>query len=50
VFRLNQMSSWMMFNINGLIRNYGTIQDAVRTISVEPAIRDKPEAASVPRV
>ncbi|HEV7251577.1 MAG TPA: ABC transporter ATP-binding protein [Mesorhizobium sp.] len=50
VFRLNQMSSWMMFNINGLIRNYGTIQDAVRTISVEPAIRDKPEAAAVPRV
>src|SRR5262245_19337280 len=27
VFRLNQMSGWMMFNINGLIRNYGTIQD-----------------------
>ena len=24
VFRLNQMSGWMMFNINGLIRNYAT--------------------------
>ena len=40
VFRLNQMSGWMMFNINGLIRNYATVQDATRTISVEPAIRD----------
>ncbi|RYG63886.1 ABC transporter ATP-binding protein, partial [bacterium] len=27
VLRLNQMSGWMMFNINGLVRNYGTIQD-----------------------
>ncbi|MGE3308223.1 MAG: ABC transporter ATP-binding protein, partial [Rhizobiaceae bacterium] len=40
VFRLNQMSGWMMFNINGLIRNYATVQDATRTISVKPAIRD----------
>ena len=40
VFRLNQMSGWMMFNINGLVRNYATVQDATRTISVEPAIRD----------
>ena len=34
VFRLNQMSGWMMFNINGLVRNYATVQDATRTISV----------------
>ena len=40
VFRLNQMSGWMMFNINSLMRFYGTIQDAMGTISVEPAIRD----------
>ncbi|MEW9804601.1 ABC transporter ATP-binding protein [Mesorhizobium sp. ZMM04-5] len=40
VFRLNQMSGWMMFNINGLVRNYATVQDATRTISVRPAIRD----------
>ncbi|PZO82183.1 MAG: multidrug ABC transporter ATP-binding protein [Mesorhizobium amorphae] len=50
VFRLNQMSGWMMFNINGLIRNYGTIQDAIRTISVEPAIRDREDAVESPRV
>jgi ABC-type multidrug transport system fused ATPase/permease subunit len=49
VFRLNQMSGWMMFNINGLIRNYATVQDATRTISVEPAIRDAPQADVMPR-
>jgi ATP-binding cassette subfamily B multidrug efflux pump len=49
VFRLNQMSGWMMFNINGLIRNYATVQDATRTISVEPAIRDAAGAEVLPR-
>jgi ABC-type multidrug transport system fused ATPase/permease subunit len=50
VFRLNQMSGWMMFNINGLIRNYATIQDATRTISVRPTIRDAEGAMVLPRV
>jgi ATP-binding cassette subfamily B protein/ATP-binding cassette subfamily B multidrug efflux pump len=49
VFRLNQMSGWMMFNINGLIRNYATVQDATRTISVTPAISDAEGAATMPR-
>jgi ATP-binding cassette subfamily B multidrug efflux pump len=49
VFRLNQMSGWMMFNINGLIRAYSTVQDATETISVVPAIRDKPDAVDMPR-
>ena len=49
VFRLNQMSGWMMFNINGLVRNYATVQDATRTISVTPAIRDAADAVSLPR-
>ena len=49
VFRLNQMSGWMMFNINGLIRNYATVQDATRTISVKPAIQDAPGAVTLPR-
>ena len=47
VLRLNQMSGWMMFNINGLIRQYATIQDAIGTISVEPALADRP--ARTPR-
>ncbi|HEU4986558.1 MAG TPA: ABC transporter ATP-binding protein [Rhizobiaceae bacterium] len=50
VFRLNQMSGYMMFNINGLIRSYATVQDATGTISVEPAIRDAADAAVLPRV
>ena len=49
VFRLNTMSGWMMFNINGLIRNYATVQDATRTISVAPAISDAPQAGVMPR-
>jgi ATP-binding cassette, subfamily B, multidrug efflux pump len=49
VFRLNQMSGWMMFNINGLIRNYATVQDATRTISVKPAIRDAADATVLKR-
>lgn len=48
VFRLNQMSGWMMLNINGLIRNFATVQDATGTISVEPAIRDKLDAIELP--
>ena len=49
VLRLNQMSGWMMFNINGLIRQYATIQDAIGTISVEPALADRPGAAVMGR-
>jgi len=49
VFRLNQMSGWMMFNINGLVRNYATVQDATRTISVKPAIQDAADAKVLPR-
>jgi len=49
VFRLNQMSGWMMFNINGLVRNYATVQDATNTISVRPTIRDAENAKVLPR-
>ncbi len=48
VFRLNQMSGWMMLNINGLVRNFATVQDATGTISVEPAIRDRLDAVEMP--
>ncbi len=49
VFRLNQMSGYMMFNINGLVRNFATVQDATRTISVKPTIRDAVDAKVLPR-
>ena len=48
-FRLNQMSGYVMFNVNGLIRNFATVQDATGTISVEPAIRDAADAQTMPR-
>ena len=44
VLRLNQMSGWMMFNINGLVRNYGTIQDAVATVTRIPTLIDSADA------
>ncbi len=49
VFRLNQMSGYIMFNINGLVRNFATVQDATRTISVKPTIRDATDAKALPR-
>ena len=49
VFRLNQMSGHMMFNLNGLIRSFATVQDATGTISVKPTITDKPAAIEMPR-
>jgi ATP-binding cassette subfamily B protein/ATP-binding cassette subfamily B multidrug efflux pump len=48
VFRLNQMSGWIMFNINGLIRNYATVQDALTVISVKPGLEDSPGAIVMP--
>lgn len=44
VFRLNQMSGYMMFAINGLIRSFATVQDATGTISVKPSLTDAPDA------
>ncbi|MBI1619927.1 ABC transporter ATP-binding protein [Aquamicrobium zhengzhouense] len=49
VFRLNQMSGHMMFNLNGLIRSFATVQDATGTISVKPEIADAPGAVPMPR-
>lgn len=50
VFRLNQMSGWMMFNLNGLIRSFSTVQDAIETISVEPQIADELDAKQLTSV
>ena len=49
VFRLNQMSGYMMFNINGLIRSFATVQDATGTISVKASIADAPDAVVMAR-
>ncbi|UUP16370.1 ABC transporter ATP-binding protein [Nitratireductor thuwali] len=50
VYRLNQMSGYMMFNINGLIRSFATVQDATGVISRKPAIRDAADAATMATV
>jgi ATP-binding cassette subfamily B protein/ATP-binding cassette subfamily B multidrug efflux pump len=50
VFRLNTMSGFVMFNINGLIRNFATVQDATGVISVVPTIQDAEDAVEIPRV
>lgn len=50
VLRLTQMSGWIMFSINGLVRNFATVQDATRTISVEPAIQDRLDAVELQKV
>ncbi|WP_163268804.1 ABC transporter ATP-binding protein [Chelativorans alearense] len=47
VFRLNQMSGYMMFSVNGLIRAYATVQDATGVISRRPAIQDAPDARAI---
>ncbi len=44
VFRINNMSGWIMFQINGLFRDMGTIQDAIETISQPHSVRDADNA------
>ena len=38
--RLNNMSGWMMFQINAIFRDMGTIQDSVNTVSVPHGVTD----------
>ena len=48
-FRLAHMSGWLMFAMNGLVRDYATVQDSAATISVAPAITDRAEAQAMTR-
>lgn len=50
VMRLNTMSGWMMFQISGLFRDLGTIQDSMETISQTPDLLDAPAARVLPPV
>ncbi len=38
--RLNNMSGWIMFQINAIFRDMGTIQDSVSTVSVPHGVKD----------
>ncbi|MFP1632292.1 ABC transporter ATP-binding protein [Zhengella sp. ZM62] len=48
-FRLAHMSGWLMFAMNGLVRDFATVQDSAATISVAPAITDRPQARVMER-
>lgn len=50
VMRLNTMSGWMMFQISGLFRDLGTIQDSMETVSQTPDLLDAPNAHTLPKV
>ncbi|MEL6287651.1 MAG: ABC transporter ATP-binding protein [Pseudomonadota bacterium] len=50
ILRLNHMSGWISFQINGLFRQIGTIQDSLETISPPIGIIDSPNAGALPDV
>ncbi len=47
VLRLNHMSGWISFQINGLYRELGTIQDTIDTVVQDIAIVDRPGAGEL---
>ncbi len=44
VIRINNMSGWIMWVINGVFENVGTVQDGITTIAQPRAVQDKPHA------
>lgn len=44
VFRLNQMSSWVLRTITSLFENIGTVQNGIETIARPMEITDSPDA------
>ncbi|MEO1720358.1 MAG: ABC transporter ATP-binding protein, partial [Pseudomonadota bacterium] len=49
VLRLNHMSGWISFQINGLFRELGTIQDTIETVAAEASVADAPTAVALRR-
>ena len=45
--RLNNMSGWMMFQINGIFRDMGTIQDTIDTVAQPIDVLDLPRAGDL---
>jgi ATP-binding cassette subfamily B multidrug efflux pump len=41
VIRINNMSGWIMWVINGIFENVGTVQDGIETISRPRAVQDR---------
>nr|WP_283255897.1 ABC transporter ATP-binding protein [Dyella humicola] len=41
VIRINNMSGWIMWVVNGIFENVGTVQDGIETISQPRAVQDQ---------
>ncbi|WP_426394123.1 ABC transporter ATP-binding protein [Ralstonia sp. R-29] len=44
VIRINNMSSWIMWVVNGIFENVGQVQDGMQTIAVPRTVTDRPDA------
>jgi ATP-binding cassette subfamily B multidrug efflux pump len=44
VIRINNMSGWIMWVVNGIFENIGTVQDGLETISQPRAVQDRDDA------
>jgi ATP-binding cassette subfamily B multidrug efflux pump len=45
--RINNMSEWIMWIVNGIFENVGTVQDGMRTTVQPIALVDRPDAAEL---
>ncbi|MBA1272220.1 ABC transporter ATP-binding protein [Stutzerimonas azotifigens] len=45
VIRINNMSEWVMWVVNSIFENVGTVQDGMRTIVQPQQLADRPDAA-----
>ncbi|HEV2540037.1 MAG TPA: ABC transporter ATP-binding protein [Frateuria sp.] len=44
VIRINNMSGWIMWVVNGIFENIGTVQDGIQTIAQPRTVQDPPGA------
>ncbi|MFW6168837.1 MAG: ABC transporter ATP-binding protein, partial [Ralstonia sp.] len=44
VIRINNMSGWIMWVVNGIFENVGQVQDGMQTIAVPRTVTDRPNA------
>ena len=47
VIRINNMSGWIMWVVNGIFENVGTVQDGITTISQPRAVQDREDAKAL---
>ncbi|KHK58876.1 multidrug ABC transporter ATP-binding protein [Ralstonia sp. A12] len=44
VIRINNMSGWIMWVVNGIFENVGQVQDGMQTIALPRTVTDRPDA------